>query len=66
MLSYAASGGIQVSVLTRKMNERDCAFMNLEVGGVIVNDVPTFHAGLWGNKRFRSDEEGRVDMPSWT
>ena len=64
MLSYAASEGMQVSVLTKKTNERNCAFMNLEVGGVIVNDVPTFHVGLWGNKRFRSEEEGRADMPA--
>ena len=64
LLSYAASEGMQVSVLTKKMNGRDYAFMNLEVGGVNVSDVPTFRIVLWGNKGFRSEEEGRADMPA--
>ena len=34
--------GLQAGVFTRNMNEMNFAFDNLEVGGVIINDVPTF------------------------
>ncbi|HYA13912.1 MAG TPA: aldehyde dehydrogenase family protein [Syntrophales bacterium] len=34
--------GLQAGVFTRNMNEINYAFENLEVGGVIINDVPTF------------------------
>ncbi len=34
--------GLQAGIFTYKMNEINYAFINLEVGGVIVNDVPTF------------------------
>ena len=34
--------GLQAGIFTHNMNEINYAFMNLEVGGVIVNDVPTF------------------------
>jgi glyceraldehyde-3-phosphate dehydrogenase (NADP+) len=34
--------GLQAGVFTRNMNEMNYAFSNLEVGGVIINDVPTF------------------------
>jgi glyceraldehyde-3-phosphate dehydrogenase (NADP+) len=34
--------GLQAGIFTRNMNEINYAFGNLEVGGVIVNDVPTF------------------------
>ncbi len=34
--------GLQAGVFTRNMNEINYAFNNLEVGGVIINDVPTF------------------------
>jgi acyl-CoA reductase-like NAD-dependent aldehyde dehydrogenase len=34
--------GLQAGVFTRNMNEINYAFGNLEVGGVIINDVPTF------------------------
>jgi glyceraldehyde-3-phosphate dehydrogenase (NADP+) len=34
--------GLQAGIFTYNMNEINYAFMNLEVGGVIVNDVPTF------------------------
>jgi|APFre7841882724_1041349.scaffolds.fasta_scaffold11902_4 acyl-CoA reductase-like NAD-dependent aldehyde dehydrogenase len=34
--------GLQAGVFTRNMNEINHAFSNLEVGGVIINDVPTF------------------------
>ena len=33
---------MQAGVLAKNMNEINYAFMNLEVGGVIVNNVPTF------------------------
>jgi len=34
--------GLQAGVFTRNMNEINHAFSSLEVGGVIINDVPTF------------------------
>ncbi len=34
--------GLQAGVFTRSMNEINYSFENLEVGGVIINDVPTF------------------------
>ncbi len=34
--------GLQAGVFTNKINEMNQAFARLEVGGVIVNDVPTF------------------------
>jgi glyceraldehyde-3-phosphate dehydrogenase (NADP+) len=34
--------GLQAGVFTRNMSEINYAFDNLEVGGVIINDVPTF------------------------
>ena len=34
--------GLQAGVFTHDMNEINYAFNNLEVGGVIINDVPTF------------------------
>lgn len=34
--------GLQAGIFTHNMNEINYAFNNLEVGGVIVNDVPTF------------------------
>ena len=34
--------GLQAGVFTNNNDEIDCAFNELEVGGVIINDVPTF------------------------
>ncbi|NTW23312.1 MAG: aldehyde dehydrogenase family protein [Lentimicrobium sp.] len=34
--------GLQAGVFTNNLNEMDSAFNNLQVGGVIINDVPTF------------------------
>jgi len=34
--------GLQVGVFTNNIDEMNAAFQNLKVGGVIVNDVPTF------------------------
>jgi acyl-CoA reductase-like NAD-dependent aldehyde dehydrogenase len=34
--------GLQAGVFTNSLAEMDLAFSNLEVGGVIINDVPTF------------------------
>ncbi|HAH57604.1 MAG TPA: aldehyde dehydrogenase, partial [Bacteroidales bacterium] len=34
--------GLQVGVFTNKIDEMNRAFDQIEVGGVIVNDVPTF------------------------
>ena len=34
--------GLQAGVFTNQISEMDYAFNNLEVGGVVINDVPTF------------------------
>ncbi len=34
--------GLQAGVFTNSISEMNCAFDQLEVGGVIINDVPTF------------------------
>jgi len=34
--------GLQAGVFTNKIDEMNLAFNKLEVGGVIINDVPTF------------------------
>jgi len=34
--------GLQAGVFTNRMNDINMAFDRLEVGGVIINDVPTF------------------------
>ena len=34
--------GLQAGIFTNQISEMDYAFNNLEVGGVVVNDVPTF------------------------
>ena len=34
--------GLQAGVFTNRISEMDYAYENLEVGGVIINDVPTF------------------------
>jgi glyceraldehyde-3-phosphate dehydrogenase (NADP+) len=34
--------GLQAGVFTNRINEMNDAFENLEVGGVVINDVPTF------------------------
>lgn len=34
--------GLQAGVFTNKLSEMDAAFRNLRVGGVIINDAPTF------------------------
>ena len=36
--------GLQASVFTNSVSETDYAFNNLNVGGVILNDMPTFRA----------------------
>jgi glyceraldehyde-3-phosphate dehydrogenase (NADP+) len=34
--------GLQAGVFTNRIEEMDYAFYHLEVGGVVINDVPTF------------------------
>lgn len=34
--------GLQAGVFTNDLSEMDCAYNELDVGGVIINDVPTF------------------------
>jgi acyl-CoA reductase-like NAD-dependent aldehyde dehydrogenase len=43
-VDYVNSGqyGLQAGVFTNRINEMNHAFEHLEVGGVIINDVPTF------------------------
>ncbi len=53
--------GLQAGVFTNKINEMDFAFDNLEVGGVIINDVPTFrvdHMPYGGVKNSGFGREG--------
>lgn len=53
--------GLQAGVFTNKINEMDYAFDNLEVGGVIINDVPTFrvdHMPYGGVKNSGFGREG--------
>lgn len=37
-----SSFGLQAGVFTNELSESDYAFNNMEVGGVVINDVPTF------------------------
>lgn len=53
--------GLQAGVFTRDIKEMDLAFRNLEVGGVILNDVPTFrvdHMPYGGLKESGIGREG--------
>jgi len=53
--------GLQAGVFTNSINEMNLAFENLEVGGVIINDVPTFrvdHAPYGGIKDSGLGREG--------
>ena len=53
--------GLQAGVFTNKINEMNYAFDNLEVGGVIINDVPTFrvdHMPYGGVKNSGLGREG--------
>lgn len=53
--------GLQAGVFTNRVNEMDYAFDNLEVGGVVINDVPTFrvdHMPYGGVKNSGFGREG--------
>lgn len=53
--------GLQAGVFTNRINEMDQAFNTLEVGGVIINDVPTFrvdHMPYGGVKESGLGREG--------
>jgi acyl-CoA reductase-like NAD-dependent aldehyde dehydrogenase len=53
--------GLQAGVFTDSINEMNLAFNNLKVGGVIINDVPTFrvdHMPYGGIKDSGSGREG--------
>ncbi|MDF1547654.1 MAG: aldehyde dehydrogenase family protein [Bacteroidales bacterium] len=53
--------GLQAGVFTNKISEMDYAFDNLEVGGVVINDVPTFrvdHMPYGGVKNSGFGREG--------
>lgn len=53
--------GLQAGVFTDKLSEMNFAFANLEVGGVIINDVPTFrvdHMPYGGVKNSGFGREG--------
>ncbi len=53
--------GLQAGVFTNNINEMDTAFNNLEVGGVIINDTPTFrvdHMPYGGVKDSGQGREG--------
>ena len=53
--------GLQAGIFTNKISEMDYAFDNLEVGGVVINDVPTFrvdHMPYGGVKNSGFGREG--------
>ncbi len=53
--------GLQAGIFTDKLSEMNYAFNNLEVGGVIINDVPTFrvdHMPYGGVKNSGLGREG--------
>jgi len=53
--------GLQAGIFTNQINEMNFAFNNLEVGGVIINDVPTFrvdHMPYGGVKNSGLGREG--------
>jgi acyl-CoA reductase-like NAD-dependent aldehyde dehydrogenase len=53
--------GLQAGVFTNAIDEMNYAFHHLEVGGVIINDVPTFrvdHMPYGGVKDSGSGREG--------
>jgi len=53
--------GLQAGVFTNKISEMDYSFNNLDVGGVIINDVPTFrvdHMPYGGVKNSGFGREG--------
>jgi acyl-CoA reductase-like NAD-dependent aldehyde dehydrogenase len=53
--------GLQAGVFTNRLDEMNLAFNDLEVGGVIINDVPTFrvdHMPYGGVKESGSGREG--------
>jgi glyceraldehyde-3-phosphate dehydrogenase (NADP+) len=53
--------GLQAGVFTNQLDEMNIAFNELEVGGVIINDVPTFrvdHMPYGGVKESGSGREG--------
>ncbi len=53
--------GLQAGIFTNHINEMNFAFNNLEVGGVIINDVPTFrvdHMPYGGVKNSGLGREG--------
>lgn len=53
--------GLQAGVFTNRINEMNHAFENIEVGGVIINDVPTFrvdHMPYGGIKDSGTGREG--------
>lgn len=55
------SYGLQAGVFTNRIDEMDHAFNNLEVGGVIINDTPTFrvdHMPYGGVKESGLGREG--------
>ncbi len=53
--------GLQAGVFTNALNEMDMAFNDIETGGVIINDVPTFrvdHMPYGGVKNSGLGREG--------
>ncbi|HUW06162.1 MAG TPA: aldehyde dehydrogenase family protein, partial [Williamwhitmania sp.] len=57
----SSSYGLQAGVFTNNINEMNHAFRDLNVGGVIINDVPTFrvdHMPYGGTKDSGMGREG--------
>lgn len=51
--------GLQAGVFTNNLAEMDSAFSNLEVGGVIINDVPTFRVDHMPYGGIKDSGQGR-------
>jgi glyceraldehyde-3-phosphate dehydrogenase (NADP+) len=55
--------GLQAGIFTDSLTEMDLAFARLEVGGVIVNDVPTFRVDHMPYGGVKDSGQGREGVP---
>ena len=58
------SFGLQAGVFTDKISEMDYAHNNIETGGIIINDVPTFRADHMPYGGVKASGLGR-EGPRW-
>lgn len=55
--------GLQAGVFTNNIDEMNCAFRELETGGVIINDVPTFRVDHMPYGGIKDSGLGREGVP---